>query len=307
MTAPVQLPGLNGTNPLGLFAALGALDVVTRAEPTAQPTLRWEGELTPRPVLGGCGHFDELVEMILADRDGWRESVALNGHGPDMPKDIKPRPGDVADWFRAAISSAHDGDLPLLHALISEGALAGKGDSKPTHLHFTAGNQMFLVMARELRDRLTESHLREALAGPWTYESELPVLGWDNNRSERLHALSRQSPSGTKKRGVPGAEWLALLGLRFFPVATTDRHELVTTACAKAWKSGGHLTWPLWEQDLAASEIAPLLTEGTESMTARQRRARGISAVLRAPIRRADQGGYGSFGPTSPVPPPQSM
>ncbi len=209
----------------------------------------------------------------------------------------------MADWFRAAISSPHGGDLPLLHALVSEGALAGKGDSKPTHLHFTAGQQKFLVMARGLRDQLTEGHLREALMGPWSYESELPVLGWDNNRSERLHALSSESPTGTKKRGVPGAEWLGLMGLRFFPVATTNRNELLTTGCAKAWKSGGHLTWPLWTGALTAAEIAPLLSENHEHLASTERHARGVDRLLRAPIRRADQGGFGSFGPTSPVPP----
>ncbi len=34
---------------------------------------------------------------------------------------------------------------------------------------------------------------------------------------------------------------------------------------------------------------------------AEQRRLRGIVTVLRAPIRRTDQGGYGSFGGVEPV------
>ena len=303
MTSALSLPALNGTNPLGFFAALGVLDVLTRANPIEPPTLRWDGELTPTPMVGGHADTDELVRLILVDRERWVDSVVLNGHGDALADDIKPDPGEVADWFRAAISSPHGGDLPLLHALVSEGALAGKGDSKPTHLHFTAGQQKFLVMARGLRDQLTEGHLREALMGPWSYESELPVLGWDNNRSERLHALSSESPTGTKKRGVPGAEWLGLMGLRFFPVATTNRNELLTTGCAKAWKSGGHLTWPLWTGALTAAEIAPLLSENHKHLASTERHARGVDRLLRAPIRRADQGGYGSFGPTSPVPP----
>ena len=125
--------------------------------------------------------------------------------------------------------------------------------------------------------------------GPWSYESELPVLGWDNNRSERLHALSSESPTGTKKRGVPGAEWLGLMGLRFFPVATTNRNELLTT---------GYGRW-----DYFYPQIAPLLSENHEHLASTERHARGVDRLLRAPIRRADQGGYGSFGPTSPVPP----
>lgn len=301
MRAEVTLTGLNGTNPLGLFAALGTLDVLTRSGLAKPPTLHWEGELIPTPVIGGVDILDQLCEQIMEDRETWTSSVALNGPEGELPGDIKPDTADVAPWFRAAMASQNPGDLPLLHALISEGALAGKGDSKPTHLHFTAGQQKFLGMVRELRDQLTLAHLYEALAGPWAYQSELPVLGWDNNRSERLHALSRSSPTGTKKRGVPGAEWLGVLGLKFFPVATTPRHELLTTCCAPNWKVGGHLTWPLWADALTAPEIAYLLTENATALSPLARRARGVTTVLRAPIRRADQGGYGSFGPTSPA------
>ena len=62
-------------------------------------------------------------------------------------------------------------------------------------------------------------------------------------------------------------------------------------------------TWPLWTGALTAAEIAPLLSENHEHLASTERHARGVDRLLRAPIRRADQGGYGSFGPTSPVPP----
>ena len=81
-----------------------------------------------------------------------------------------------------------------------------------------------------------------------------------------------------------GAEWLGLMGLRFFPVATTNRNELLTTGCAKAWKSGGHLTWPLWTGALTAAEIAPLLSENHEHLASTERHARGDDRLLRAPI-----------------------
>ncbi|MCB1029256.1 MAG: hypothetical protein KDB24_16010 [Microthrixaceae bacterium] len=292
---------LVGSNPLGFLAALGLIDVLARAVPDAQPTLRWEGTLRPQAAVGGLGELDRVVEAVMTDRDRWNRSVVLEGPDGERPLDIKPEVDQVGPWFRAAATSEHPGDLPLLHGLISEGAVAGKGDSKPTHLHFTAGQQKFLAMVRDLRDNLTDDHVVEALIGPWRYESALPVLGWDGDRSERLHALSRKSPASEKKLGVPGAEWLAFLGLRYLPVATTARLELVTTCCAPAWKAGGHLTWPLWERPAGDAAIAALLRSDFFGLDPDQRRERGLSGVLRAPIRRADQGGYGSFGPTSPV------
>lgn len=301
VSVPLRLQPMNGRNPLGFLAALGVLDVLTRHHPDRRPTLVWGSGLRSVPEITGAGEIDELISLILADRDTWKRSVVLGGPNGEQPADIKPDPADVRPWFEAAERSAHPGDLPLLHALISEGALAGKGDSKPTHLHFTAGQQKFLDMCRQLRDGVTAEHLVEALIGPWTRSSPLPVLGWDNDAGERLHALSRKSPSSVKKTGVPGAEWLAFLGLRFFPVVTTSGGELLTTGCAAAWKTGGSLTWPIWDEPLTAVEVEVLLALDWERISPDQCRERRVTTVCRAPIRRADQGGYGSFGPTLPI------
>lgn len=297
----LRLDPLNGLNPLGFLAALGVLDVLQRVRPDRSPTLYWSDGIRPMPTVTGADGIEDLVSVILDDRESWQESVVLQGWGAERPDDIKPDPKDVSTWFRAAELSAHAGDLPLLHALISEGALAGKGDSKPTHLHFTAGQQKFLEMCRQLRDELDRSHIVEALDGPWTRSSKLPVLGWDNEQGERLFAYSRKEPSSGKKTGVPGADWLAFLGLRFLPVSTTSGGELVTAGCAPTWKVGGHLTWPLWSRPLGSVEVSMLLVEDQSSMSPVQRELRGITRLSRAPIRRADQGGYGSFGPTLPI------
>ena len=95
MTSALSLPALNGTNPLGFFAALGVLDVLTRANPIEPPTLRWDGELTPTPMVGGHADTDELVRLILVDRERWVDSVVLNGHGDALADDIKPDPGSL--------------------------------------------------------------------------------------------------------------------------------------------------------------------------------------------------------------------
>lgn len=297
----LRIEPISGTNPVGFLAALGLLDIITRRTPDVGATLAWSDDLRPVPILGGIDSIDHLVELVLADRDTWHNSVVLEGFDGWRPDDVKADPKEVRPWFEAAERSTHEGDLPLLHALISEGALANKGDSKPTHLHFTAGQQKFLVMCRELRDELNADLLHEALVGPWTRESQLPVLGWDNDHGERLHALSRKSPSSDKKTGVPGAEWLAFLGLRFLPVATTPAGALLTTGCAPEWKTGGSFTWPLWDVALRDIEIDALIGVDLAHCGVAERRERCVSRIYRVEIRRTDQGGYGSFGPTLPL------
>lgn len=309
MMAGLELSALRGHNPLGFFAAVGALDVVTRAVPERPVTLRWTDELEPCALLQGPDSIDHLVALCDADRERWAPSVVFDWELKGVPlKDLKMAPDELRSWIEEARSRVIEAagsraeamaDLHLLAGLVAEGALAGKGDTKPTHLHFTAGRQLFLVMARELREGLDAERFREALVGPWRYDSPLPSFNWDT-RGERIHALRGFDPASEKRMGVPGADWLALLGMRFFPVAAV-RGTAVTTGCSGSWKSGS-FTWPLWYIDLPAPTVAALLADRSlTGLGASARRRLGVHHVLRAPIRRSEQGGYGSFGAPEPV------
>lgn len=303
----VELPALRGHNPLGLFAALGVLDVVTHALPDRPITLRWTDGLEPFGVLGGVDSLEQVIELCDRDRDRWGNSLVLTWGPNGRPlDDLKPSLKDLRKWIEAVAhtywANGDDRDIALLTGLVAEGAAAGKGDAKPTHFHFTAGQQKFLTMVRLLQRDVTPEHLREAMVGPWQYASTLPVLGWDA-RGERIWALRGTNPSGDKKRGVPAADWLAFLGLRYFPVALhTDRIgrvQLVTTGCDISWKRGA-FRWPLWSVPLSSPVVAALLADSRVAvMTAGDRLRLGVSEVVRASIRRSDQGGYGSFGPPS--------
>ncbi|MFT4225541.1 hypothetical protein [Micropruina sp.] len=305
----IALPALRGRNPLGLFAALGVLDVVSHALPDRAITLHWTEGLEPHAVLGGADSIEQIIELCDQDRERWASSPVLTwGPNGGPLDDLKPSLPDLRQWIEVVTATywetGDDRDIALLTGLVAEGAAAGKGDAKPTHFHFTAGQQKFLVMVRLLQREVTAEHFREALAGPWSYTSTLPVLGWDA-RGERVWALRGFNPSGDKKRGVPAADWLAFLGLRYFPVALhTDRRgvvQLATTGCELGWKSGS-FSWPLWEVTLTSDVVASLLADTRILLMAPDSRRRlGVTEVMTAGIRRSDQGGYGSFGPPSPA------
>ncbi|MGI8794838.1 MAG: type I-G CRISPR-associated protein, Cas3-extension family [Acidimicrobiales bacterium] len=311
----LPLPALEGTNPVGFLAALGVLACLDRAG--RSPTLRWTDDLVPTALVAGVASTGDLVDVVDSDRRWWMsESVTLNWR---QRPDVKVSPQELHDWALAvrsawAVTPADPwrrADSALWSALVAEGAAAGKGDAKPTHLHFTAGQQQFLDMARTLADAVTPDLVAEAVVGPWGRKSKLKTFGWDA-QGERIYALRADDPSVSKDKrvGVPGADWLAFLGLSYFPVATRGR-RLRTTACTDAWKQGS-FRWPLWRLPAASSSVLSLV--GDSSLAGhghaiagkpgasrprpdgRKLAARGVSLLLESPIRRTDQGGYGSFG-----------
>lgn len=296
----LELPGLAGTNPLGFLAALGLLDVLTRHEGREPATLRWTDSLQAHAVVSGTGSVEALVELVDSDLMLWRGSPLLNWGTEGVPlDDVKPSREDAHNWAEDLYGRLADegrSGADLWCSLLAEGAFAQNGrDSKPTHLHFTAGQQQFLRTVRELARSVDRERVSEAVIGPWRYDSELHNLRWDV-RGERLYAISARNPSSDPPRSIPGANWLGFLGLKFFPVAASNG-TLRTTACAQQWKSGGSMTWPLWEPPLRAAVISSMLgTLPLSDMKVPWQRALGISSVLQAPIRRTDQGGYGSFG-----------
>ena len=296
----VALRALEGTNPLGFLGALGVLEALTCENPDA--TLRWTDELIPHAIIGGVSSLDLLLDVVDRDREMWRDSVLL-GFPKDSPlPDAKPSAEVLRDWFEA-VAGQHDhrADSDLLCALVAEGALDRKGKAKPTHLHFTAGRQQFLDMVRLLAAKVNRERLQEAVCGPWRYDTPLPSLSWDA-RGERMYAIRAINPSKEKRLSVPGSDWLAFRGLVFYPVTRTIKGSLRTTACDPEWKRSA-FRWPIWAVPCTRDVIGSLVADETLVSQSRRARlrpddltARGILSVLEAPIRRNDQGGYGSFG-----------
>lgn len=297
MSAGVELTAVDGGNPFGFLAALGTLAAAERVL-GAGVRLAWGAEVVCRPRIGGVAAVDDLVDAVLVDRDAWRSSPALDfAVGGAPAKDVKFLPDDVRAYLAAARDAGDGGrSAGLATSLLAEFAVDGNGRSKPSDLHFTAGQQQFLVMARELRDRLTADHVLEALSGPWAYGSKLPSFMWDVG-DDRVYALTGFDPAGTKKLTVPGAEWLALLGLSLLPTVARGT-RVTTTGCAGTWKRGT-FSWPLWHAPGTAAAVRTLLSTPTLTSEVPDGRLAGLGVfrVLRSTIERSDQGGYGSFRP----------
>ena len=293
-----HLPALEGTNPLGFFAALGAQTAFSGED--EQPCLLWSEDVTPHAVIDHGFSVERIAEQTLAVAARWKDSPALNPVRPDgarVPKgdELKLSPDDITGYLSLRGPIEAGGDLAA--ALLAEDSLDNQGVSKPSDLYFTAGQMKFLGMARKILNEVRYEEVVEALVGPWRYASLLPSLGWDVV-DDRVYALRANNPAPDKKLTNPGAETLAILGLSRHPVFA-GRERTLTQGCYGTWKSG-HYSWPLWRKAATPNAVKSLLAhayDGTAEGRQAWYRSWGVFSILRSPIRRSSQGGYGTFGP----------
>lgn len=305
----IRLTGLDGQNPLAFFAALGLLRVLddhARTVGSPSPRLCFEEEGAPTAVLLTEHSYDEVCELALADAKGDLGAAALalayddDGRRVDADaknaiRDLKPPP-PVARAFLEDMAARDRRSADVAAAMFTELIQdKTKGNCKPTAFHFTAGRQQFLGMVSTLRSSLTKAHLDEALVGPWQGNSQLPSLAWDATVS-RVYALRASNPSDDKRGSVPGANWLAVVGLTFFPVAVA-RRRLVTAGVAGGWKDA-RFRWPLWIAPATPAAVRGLLRADATALSGAQRAALGISNVFEAAIVRED---YATFAPPAVV------
>lgn len=306
----LSLPGLRANVPAGLLAGLGVLDVLARRRGDLKPRLSWQGELEPTAQLhtDTVVDYDGVAEEVFADVDSWLKSETFwPRQDGERAKDVKLTAEELSTWAQQVgdVATPLDRAAADLHrGLAAEGAMAEKGRSKPTHLHFTAGKQAFISVAHATATRLSSVRLdgagaiRDVLTGPWPWT-------WDNGFNweaggARLFALGGFDPAGTKKSTVTGVNWLAFLGLAYFPVAE-HRGKAVTAGASSGWKSGD-FCWPVWQVPLRAQVIRSLTCRGDLTrLTSCELAMLGLTQVMRSPITRSDQGGYGAFSPASVV------
>lgn len=299
-----HLTGLGGANPLGFLAALGVQEIFAKDE--SQPRLWWSDDITPYAILGGGIRLERIAAKASEVFANWGNSLAVNpkrADGSKMPKgdELKLKLEDIREYIRQATECGWSGNLAS--ALLAEGSLDNNGAAKPSDFYFTAGQQKFLDTARKVLRAAVPEEVATGLEGPWDYKSEVPSLGWDVT-DDRVYALRANNPSPEKKLTNPGVEALALLGLSRHPVFA-GRDRTLTQGCSGKWKAGQY-SWPIWHRPASPHAVKSLLAHAydhPEVSVSRDAwyRSWGVSQIFRSPIRRTDQGGYGTFGPAEIV------
>ena len=298
-----NLTGLEGSNPLGFLAALGVQTLFQYEE--HQPRLWWTNDVIPHAVIDHDYTLEVILEQATSVLPAWAASPAFN---PPFPKgeNLKFTSDNLRSYLEE--TRAPQPGNAIAAALVAEGSHDNNKRAKPSDLYFTAGQQSFLKMAKEILHGVTPCELHNGLTGPWRYTSKLPSLMWDIV-DDRIYALSSFNPAGEKKLTNPGPEALAILGLSRHPVFASQRQaasrgsggRTLTRGCSGSWKQGSY-TWPLWSRPSGPKAVDSILahaTGGSKHLEERSPwyRAWGITQVMKSAIRRSNQGGYGTFGP----------
>ncbi|HUY44581.1 MAG TPA: hypothetical protein VMV92_02470 [Streptosporangiaceae bacterium] len=273
MTTPVELPALDGRDPLGFLAALGLLRVITAA---CGPEVRLAFAadtgrallLSPLPDISAIAA--ELTQVV----SGIGDDCVLGDTGPGFPlrkgsrKTLRSAPtGGESDPMRVSRENfrgqLHAGVAELrspaaadwLTVLVTDLATDRQGRAALTPYHAPAGQQsLWTFFEKPLAAvRAEPARLTEALTG-WRRTDRVSGEYFDH----RVLRSAADHPAGhSTEAGVPGATWLATQALPLLRLTGDGRNP-----AAALWHRLGRrmiMIWPLWNHPLGEHAIRVLL------------------------------------------------
>jgi len=291
----IELTGLDGSNLLAYLAALGALRVLTLAEPDRRVRMRWEDGGYWLPVVDGASANtqDELLDL-LAQRVCGGQSV---DEAWKIGKDLTLNCVEFGERMREAIGKCSHERRVTVDFLAAFGSDVYGAGAKKELMSDTAfrtmsgaGHQHFLGFMLELAEGTDLEHLRRSLTAPWDYADGRPSLRWDS-ADFRPHALRAVDPSSDPIKTMRGANRLAIEALPLFPTAP-QRRRIRTTAFQDG-ESGTEFCWPIWTDALELGTVASLLAAGNERVRP------GVAQIYRAT--RFTEGKYRNFSPSKAI------
>lgn len=308
------LNGLDGSNPLGLLAAIGVLRLLSDSNKATR--IAWK--VTPdgwRPLLTGCG--DSQDNLCLALQTSLKEaSTSIFDIGKvqiaDKQSNKFPFAADrLVDVFNAAVVRARAvdrRDIDLLAAFGTELPSDKDGEFQCTSFKMVrsgdANSQGMLFYAKALRESLDRPMLDRTLFNTWDYEDEGYSLRWDPIEDQR-YALRWRDPSKSNAADGSGtmiaANCLAVEALRCFPVMPSAKGALTT-----GFRDVQHqraFSWPIWTAPLAVETVRSLLSLpdlGTTPLDRSALAARGVEEVYGVRLVRPNKY-YINFSPALPV------
>ncbi len=285
-TSGLLLNGLDGSNPLGFLAAIGALQVVTKANSSVNWLMSWKEQGGHwSPVLLGKKVLtqDVLIELLMPALTEMKDAFLF-------AKNLTINCEEFRQVAQSAYNEADITDRHYADFIAAFGCDSLPVSAKDSHIQDTAlrtmsgaGHQHFIGSMRELVETTQPDHLRSSLFEVWQYTDLKPSLRWDPTDNRR-HALRRKAPSGDPVLTMRGANRLAVEALPLFPTAPRER-RLHTTGFS-LWRGKDVLfSWPIWQGALSIEVVRSLLSlaELQEHLPDRKRLlALGIVEVYRS-------------------------
>ncbi len=287
------LAGMTGANPRDFLAALGLLRVLAELHPQARLSFRNDGVFAPD--IDGID-ARRIVDLVVQDAESqagpqpWRlEYQKTEKRGTKLVADLKPPPDVFRAFMTKALAAWRAGEreaVAFAAAFATDVARDGKGNTKPTALHFTAANQQFLDTVETVRASIDRTWCEAALFVGHAERSG-PNLRWDP-AADRAYALMADDPNNRGTTVNAPLEWLAFRGLPLLPVIPVGTKAETTAVRGRGDEM--RFRWPLWSTPASLRTVESLvrlnwLQPDRTDMT-----------VCTSEIRRSAQG-FGNFGP----------
>lgn len=268
----IELPALDGREPLGFLAALGLLRLVN----AGGWGLSWD-PATALVSIYGPDSIDEVRDRAVAAVRETPPDDLLPGLPAAM---VPPRSGesgpdpariDIASLRRLSIAHSEPPTSEWVSAIWTDLADDNEGRCARTPFNSPAGKQTLSTMFVKARDAVGQDPDRfigEALCG-WMRHAGFTGEGLDSRALRDASEL----PDKVSTYGVPGATYLALMALPFFRVggAGTLSHGAEKLAYRSRRTTVGWYRnvgergrrqafgWPLWSRPLDEDAIGCLL------------------------------------------------
>jgi hypothetical protein len=279
----IILRGIDAANPLGFLTALGALRLLSFAQPNAR--LHWISEASWRPALTGLVNIDEssLPGILAAQPSAPVEEFAALGKNITVPSKLF---AEFANHAAIAASPQDRRRADFASAFGSEACKHEKLDRiECTDLCFItgSGHQDFLDTMKGLRSLIEPRHLGQTLFHPWKYGNKGLSFRWDPTDA-REYALRWKDPGPEGASTEWGANFLAAEALPLFPTHP-GKTGLQTTAVSKQARDK-YFTWPIWTSPLNQDAISSLISlpefqKPDEKLDRNMIASLGIAAIYR--------------------------
>jgi hypothetical protein len=307
MTNELILKGIDGANPLGFLAALGAVATARIFCPLI--SVGWRKEYGSwRPFFMGYESNETAFSEAMAG--------ALSGTSAEPFKIEKKFPfskrrfGEALKEFQSKALPRDRRNVDLLGAFGSEVCAEKDGEIfQDTFFRMVrsgdSAGQGLPFYAISIRNSTGAAELRRTLFETWDYKDKGFSLRW-NPLEDQRYALRWHDPSKNKDKYAPGtmngANALALEALSLFPSVALQT-GLATTGFSKSKQRRIYFTWPIWEAAVSVETVRSLLALQElhkENPPRKELQARGIVEVYRCE-RIAPNQYYRNFSSAVPV------
>ena len=255
----IVLRGIEGSNPLGFLAAIGALRLFDMMWRDERIQLRWIRDVGWRPEMSGLPIEGELeLCQQLHEQGAWVPLEAFSELGNNVTVAQALFAGVVRQISNATIGA--DRRATDFAAAFGSDVFEDKdkGRIEYTDLCFItgSGHQHFLGTAKALAQSAGPEHLREGLFEPWRYADKGLSMRWDPDDAKE-YALRWRDPSVGGVSSIWGANRLAFEALPLFPTVPTERG--LRTTGFRTQKRAHEFTWPIWTQRASVDTVRSLV------------------------------------------------